>query len=175
MQKIILSLVATILFISGTALADSTNTVVVVDFQKVFQDSLAGKDFTSKLESKRKSFEDTRNKKEADLVKMNEELKKQQSVLSSEAFEKKRKDFESKVQSFQQELQEDGMKFEKSRNDAVEQVEETTKEILADIAKEKSYSVVISKNAVLFSADNLDISAEVLKKLDAKLKTVNLK
>lgn len=175
MKKIILSITAAVLLSASAFAHDNANTVVVVDFQKVFQDSLAGKDFNSKLEAKRKSFEDSRNKKEAELMKMNEELKKQQSVLSSEAFDKKRKEFESKVQSFQQELQEDGMKFEKSRNDSVEQVEEATKQILADLAKEKSYNVVISKNAVLYSADNLDISAEVLKKLDNKLKSVNLK
>ena len=176
MNKTVLSIVTAALISSGAAFAhEAQNSVVVLDFQKMFQDSLAGKDFNSKLEAKRKSLDDSRNKKESELVKMNEDLKKQQSVLSSDAFDKKRKDFEAKIQSFQQDLQEEGMKFEKERNDAVGQVEDATKEILADLAKEKGYSVVVSKNAVVYNADSLDISNEVLSKLDKKLKSVNLK
>jgi len=176
MNKTLLSIVAAALISSGAAFAhEGQKSVVVLDFQKMFMDSLAGKDFNSKLEAKRKLLEDSRNKKESELVKMNEELKKQQSVLSSDAFEKKRKDFETKVQSFQQDLQEEGMKFEKEKNDAVEQVEVATKQILSDLAKEKGYSAVISKNAVVYNNDDLDISSEVLKKLDSKLKSVNLK
>jgi outer membrane protein len=176
MNRTLLSIVTAALISSGAAFAHETqNTVVVLDFQKMFQDSLAGKDFNTKLENKRKALEDSRNKKESELVKMNEDLKKQQSVLSSDAFDKKRKDFEAKIQSFQQELQEEGMKFEKDRNEAVEQVENATKQILADLAKDKGYQVVVSKNAVVYNADNLDISNEVLKKLDTKIKTVNLK
>jgi outer membrane protein len=176
MRKTLFSIIAATVLSSGASFADGVqNSVVVLDFQKMFQDSLAGKDFNTKLDSKRKALEDLRNKKESELMKLNEELKQQQSVLSSDAFETKRKDFETKIQNFQQELQAEGMKFDKERNAAVEQVEAATKQILADLAKEQGYQVVVSKNAVVYNADNLDISSEVLKKLDKKIKSVNLK
>jgi outer membrane protein len=177
MKKSLLSLVATAaIFVASNSYAvDSTNEVVVVDFQKVFMESAAGKDLNNKLEAQKKSFEDSRNKKESELIKINEDLKKQQSVLSGEAFEKKRKDFEVKVQNFQQDLQADGMKFEKMKNNALEQIEEATKKVISDIAADKKFKLVVSKNAVLFNSDDLDVSTEVLKKLDSKLKSVDLK
>ena len=178
MNKLLLSIVTSIMLLTAASSYGETpqaNEIVVVDFQKIFMESSAGKDLTTKLEAQKVTFEDTRNKKEAELIKINEDLKKQQSVLSGEAFEKKKKDFEEKVQAFQQDLQNEGAKFEKMRNTAMEKIETATKEVITDLAKEKNFKLVVSQNVVLYAIDSINFSDEVLKRLDKKLKTVDLK
>ena len=177
MKKLLLSVVSTSIFLFSSPVFahEEANNIAVVDFQKVFVESAVGKDVTAKLEAQRKKFEDSRNKKEAELVKTNEDLKKQQSILATEAFEKKRKDFEEKVQAFQQDLQTDSAKFEKMRNTALEHIENAAREITSDLAKEKHLKLVVAQNVALFAADDINLTSEVLKRLDKKLKSIDLK
>lgn len=66
--------------------------------------------------------------------------------------------------------------MQQSYNDAMTKVENTALQIIAAIAAERKANLVLTRAAVLFEADGLDITAEVTKRLDAKLPslTVNL-
>jgi hypothetical protein len=53
-------------------------------------------------------------------------------------------------------------------------VETTALQIISDIAAERKANLVVAKAAVLFEASELDITQEVIKRLDVKLPQVQL-
>jgi len=59
--------------------------------------------------------------------------------------------------------------------ESMSKVNEIIKEIIADIAKDKNYEVIIPASQTVFFNETLDISEEVLKKLDKKITKVDVK
>jgi len=59
--------------------------------------------------------------------------------------------------------------------ESMSKVNEIIKEIIADIAKDKNYEVIIPASQTVFFNETLDISEEVLKKLDKKFTKVDVK
>ena len=45
---------------------------------------------------------------------------------------------------------------------------------LLDVVKEKNAQVVLSKNQAVFTADSVDVSANIVTKLDAKTSAINV-
>ena len=54
-------------------------------------------------------------------------------------------------------------------------VNDKIKDIIADIAKEKDFEVIIPSSQTLYYKDALDISNEVLKKLNKKITKADVK
>ena len=101
-------------------------------------------------------------------------LIEQQSVIAPEAFELKAKDYEKKLQEYQSDKQNKLRKLEgvlqKARNTILEKV----KPILEDISKELGVTVILEKNSVLLSANNMDITDNVIKKLNKELPKIKV-
>ncbi len=149
--------------------------VAVVNIQQVMKDSTAAKSVREQLESKQKSFQASISKKEEELKKEDQELGKQKSVLSKEAFEKKVGEFRTKATEMQKDVQSkkamlDGA-FERSLND----IQKVVTDIIADIAKEKGFVLAVPTSQVLFADKSLDISSEVLDRLNKKLAKLDVK
>ena len=58
---------------------------------------------------------------------------------------------------------------------ALREIQESIAKISADVADEKKIQMVIDRKSVVIAQQGLDITAEVLKRLDEKMKTVELK
>src|SRR5262245_25039272 len=76
---------------------DKSPKIAVIDMARVSAESLLGKGYTAQLETLKNEIDSEANKKQADLVKMDQaikaaqdDLEKQGSVLSPEAADKKR-------------------------------------------------------------------------------------
>ena len=103
-----------------------------------------------------------------------EKLIEQQSVIAPEAFEIKAIDYEKKLQNYQVEKQNKLRKLEgvlqKARNEILEKV----KPILEELSKELGVTVILEKNSVLLSATNMDITENVIKKLNKELPKIKV-
>ncbi len=154
---------------------DAKQSIAVVNIQQIMKDSTAAKTVREQLESKQKSFQATITKKEEELQKEDQELGKQKSVLSKDAFEQKARAFRTKATDVQKDVQLkkatlDGA-FEHSLND----IQKVVTEIIADIAKEKGFTIAVPTSQILYADKNLDISAEVLDRLNKKLPKLDVK
>lgn len=175
-STILCSIIATALTFSTPSFAqDAKQPIAVVNIQQIMKESTAVKSVREQLESKQKSFQSILSKKDEEMQKEEQEIKKQKSVLSKEEFEKKAKAFSAKATEMQKDVQSkkavlDGA-FENSLND----IQKIVTEIIADIAKEKGFVVAMPATQILYSASSLDISAEVLERLNKKLPKLDVK
>jgi outer membrane protein len=156
--------------------ADKTdNKIAVVDIQKVVKNSLASKDISSQIEKKRAAYQAAVTKQEDELRKKDQELSKQQSILSPEAFQQKAKEFKSRVADVQKDVQSRRVKLEKGYEQAIMEVQKVVLDIVAKLADEKGFVIAIPTSQILYAKPDMDISTEVLERLNARLSNVPVK
>jgi Skp family chaperone for outer membrane proteins len=95
-------------------------------------------------------------------------------VIAPEAFEVKAQDYEKKLQNYQVEKQNKLRKLEGVLQTARNEILENVKPILEELSKELGVTVILEKNSVLLSATNMDITDEVIKKLNKELPKIKV-
>jgi len=65
-------------------------------------------------------------------------------------------------------------KLETAFNNAMQQVETVIVQIVDQIAKESSATLVVNKGATIYSTADLDITQEVVRRLNARLPSVTV-
>jgi Skp family chaperone for outer membrane proteins len=150
-------------------------TVAVIDIQYILNNSVAAKAARSQLSKKQNEWQTEISKKEEDLNKLNQELSKQQSVLSQEAFDEKFRSFSNRVSDVQREFQVKKTSIDQAEIDATTKIGEIINTIVIEIAEKRNLSMVLHSTSTIFYKSNLDITEEVLNILNQKLKQVELK
>ncbi len=162
------------------ARAGDANMIAVVNIQQVLKDATVAKQVRDELEKKQKSFQGELTKKDESLQKEDQELAKQRGVLSKEAFEEKTRAFRKKVTDVQKEVQSKKALLDNAYGRALGDIKKTVTAIIAEMAKEKGFILAIPMEApptwqVLYADPKLDITAEVLERLNKKLPKLDVK
>lgn len=148
--------------------------IVSVDVQQILRDSLVAKDVQAQMDQRTDRYTKEVTDQENELQKTQEELEKERSTLAPEAFNAKMRDFQRRYDTLDNRVQATRQALQQSYNDAMTKVENTALQIISDIAAERKANLVVAKAAVLFEAPELDITQEVIKRLDVKLPQVQL-
>lgn len=152
------------------AAAASTFPIAVVDMNKVLQVSDAAKNARDQLEAKRKEYQDQISAKESALRSTEQELIKQKPSMSEADFNKKREEFEGKVVEAQKLVQEHKKSLDVGFNNSLSTLQNEVAAIVGDIAKERKFLMVMSNDGVVLAERSLDITDEVLTRLNKKIK-----
>lgn len=172
MKKYFLPLVAT--FVIGSFSAYASN-VGILDVEKIIKESTAMKDVQNKINKKQDEYQKEVTKKQTDLENEQKKIEGKKSVLSKEAFEKETKAFEKKIDDLKTFVDKKQNSLKKASLGAMSKINDKIKDIIADIAKEKELDVIAPAAQVLYYKDELEISDEVLKRLNKKITKVDVK
>jgi outer membrane protein len=148
--------------------------IAVVDVQAVMNGAEAAKGIKAQIDKVRTSYQQTLQGKNEELRKLDEDLQRQRSLLAPEAYQQRQKEFDQKVAEAQREIQVRRSKIEQALGKAMQHVEGTVKQIVDQIAKESGFTLVLPKAAVIHAEPEMDITREVLKRLNAKLPSVTV-
>ena len=159
---------------AGQANAAAIEGVGVVNIQKIMRESKAASSVREQLKNKQKTFQSELDAKEKSLQQEDQELAKQRANLSQEAFNQKVESFRQKAMSARQEIQNKRAQLDKGFSGALSQIQETTLTIIKEVSTEKSLKLVLSSSQVLYSDDAMDITGEVLNRLNSKLPNVSV-
>ncbi|HYZ27036.1 MAG TPA: OmpH family outer membrane protein [Geminicoccaceae bacterium] len=146
----------------------------VIDYQRILRDAAAARSIRDQIEARRKAYQEEISKEEQRLHEADKAFAEQRSVLSPEAFAEKRRDFEQEVAKVQRMVQERRRELDRLSVTALNEVKQALVEIVTSIAKERGFNLVLPSSEVLFFARALDLTEEVLGKLDARLPKVQL-
>ncbi len=148
--------------------------IAVIDVQKILIDALAVKNIRQQITKYGTSFEEEIEKDRKEIRTANQELARQRTILSPEAFAEKRRKFEQRVVEVQRLVQQRRRELDKSRNEAMMVVNKSYTEIVWKIANELNLAVILRKSQTAYAIPTLDITKEVLTRLDKKLPTVKV-
>ena len=155
-----------LLFFSATSFAQ----VHVVDMQKIIAESAAGKKAKEAMEAKLRPGKDKIEEKKKELQGMQEEVQKQSALLSEDALNKKIAIFKAKEKELAISMQKYQGTYTAESNSSIGKIVKEVNAILAEMAKEKGYSIVADKSAgfVLYSDKKVDLSSLVIEELNKK-------
>ena len=161
--------------IPSALMADYPNTSIgVIDINKILSDSDAAIAAAEDIEKIAIEIESEIKAGDEEIIKEQNSLIESQSIMAPEAFESKRSEYEKKVQNYNSERQSKLMKIDElialSRNDILNAI----KPILEEISNEKGITVILEKNSIMLNAEKMDITNEVLKKLNKSLPSINV-
>lgn len=148
--------------------------IIIVDVQQILRDSLVAKNVQAQMTQRTDAYTKEVSDQENELRRTQDELERQRTVLSPDAFNAKMRDFQQRYDALDHGVQATRQGLQQAYNDAMTKVENTALQIISDIAVERKANLVVTKAAVLFTAEGLDITQEVIRRLDEKLPSVTL-
>lgn len=160
----------------ATAAEDKTRLpIAVVDVQVLLEKATAVTKVRNQIDEKAESFKKEFGKKEEYFKKKYEDLDKQKSVLSQEAYNKKSEELQKELGEAQKKVQDNRNALDKAHNDAMQKIEATFTDIVKEEAKTNGYKVVMHKAQTIYSDEALDITTKVIDALNKKLPSVDVK
>ena len=147
--------------------------IAVIDIQRLLRKAKAAVDFTNQIERQRQLFREQISEREKELRAADQELARQRTKLPAEAFAEKRREFEVRLVEVQREAQTRMRELDQVRADGRRQVQRAITNIVAEIARERGIGLVIAQQGqIVLVKSALDITEEVLKRLNEKLPQV---
>ena len=149
--------------------------LAVVDFRGVLAKSEAARNIRSAVDEKRRELRKYFLEVENSLRDEQKDLSKKRSIVTAEAFEKRARKLKEKAQSAQKLAQTSNQKLKKSFDQAMDKVQKELLRIVAEVAEESGVGVVLFRSAIVIAVKKLDISKEVLQRLNKKLPEVKVR
>ena len=148
--------------------------ILVVDFDRVSRESLVGKDISAQFESNRVSLEQRARKVQQQLTAEQSDLEQQRSIISQDAFQERVRAFQQKAQQQQNQLKQLTNQARQAMQQANLEVQRVLRPIVKKVMEEKGANFVIDKALVAQHAAGLDITTEVIERLDQAMPSYNV-
>ncbi len=173
-KAILLAVVVTGCFFAQAAAANAPAgvTLAVVDTNRVLQDTNAAKSMFAELEKKRAEYQAQISKEENELRATEKDLVEKKDKLGKDEFEKKRTAFEKSIAEGQKRVQDKKRTLDKAHAESIAKLKTEVAKVVSEIAKEKGASVVLTQESVMLVAPELNITDEVIKRLNASVKKI---
>jgi len=161
---------------TGTARAQQMEptVVAVVDLQHLMRESKAGKTIETQMEGLRQTFTDSIALQESELRQEEKDLQEQAALLAPDVLTERRRQFEEKVVNLQRDVRTQQQGLEQTYAGGVSQVRQVIIDILTKMVEERGIDLVMPQTAVLVGTRTLDITDDVLSRLDQQLPSVTL-
>ncbi len=146
--------------------------ILIVDLQQILQDAKAAKAVQGVINQEYSSYTKEVAQQEDELQKSRTELERQRTILAPDAFNTRARDLQQRYDELGQVVQGRRQSLQQSLNEAMVKVKNAALEVIADMVKERRANLVIEKQAVVFEAEGMDITADAIARLDQKLASV---
>jgi len=143
--------------------------LAVIDLQKVRRNSIAVQALSKRIAEQKTRHQDELREQERTLRDADQELARQRSILSPEAYAKKRGDLERRVASLQRDARARKRALDKLFAQGMAQVQAELTEVAKEIAKEWGLDLVLTKTTVVLVRPKFELTHEVLRRLNARM------
>jgi len=172
-MRIIRNFIYIVFFITFTSVsyADST---YFVDFKFILNESNAGKEAQKFLKNKLDKGIKSLQTQEKKIQEEEKKIIQQKKVVSAEEYKKSVTDLRLKVSKLQKERNNLISEVGKQRAKARQELLKNLNPIIAEYMEEKKIRMVIDKKSMLLADESLDITEDIIKILNTKLKSIKL-
>jgi outer membrane protein len=150
-------------------------TVAVVDMQRVLVESAAGRSIQTQLDGERRKIRDQVTKLDDEIKAAENDFRRQRAVMAPDAQNQQIQSLQAKQADAQRVVQDRQEAFQKGQNDAVNVVGDNMRDIVQQLATERHIGVVVRKEVIISMSDkNMDITDDVIQRLNTKLPSVTV-
>jgi outer membrane protein len=175
MFKSLSALVALSLFICfSLATLDSADAaemkVGVMNVQKVLVNSVSGKTAKEKFDQKMQDLQSKFKVEEQELVDMQGEIEKKSSAWSEETKQLKVREFQKKRRELQEKSEDARFELKTLQDKELAPILKALEGVVDTYGKDNGYTLILdSKAGVIYFSDAVDITDQLVKKLDAAM------
>ena len=159
-----------IIFFSSISLSESNENIAYLDLDNIVKNTKAGKAIIDELKNSKDSALKKFEKKEKELKKVEEDLNKQKNVLSKEELRNKISNFRNEISSFRNDRQKVINDFNKKKIQEFDKFFKKITPIIGKYVEEKNIDIVLDKKNIFLANKNNDITNEIIKLIDEKIK-----
>ncbi len=164
-----LTVISLVIFLTQQSFA--AEKIAYVNFVSVFDSYQKTKDYDETLGDLQK----TKQKEIEDKVDEIKKLQDKLSLLSEKEKKSKQGDIDNKTKDLQ-EFQRDAEKeLLKTREDRAKEIFKDIEDLIQEIAKQGGYTLILDNRMVLYGSDSLDITKDILEKLNTAYNSKNKK
>ena len=173
MRNIAYALLTVMVFVASPVYAQK---IAVADADYIMNQAEAAKSIKSQLKAQQDKFQ-------ADFQAIEKSLQEQEKAIVEKRPNLTEEEFKKQIIAFRQKMAAEDQKFKQKQANANTSLKKALAELeqeiglaVQQIAKEKGYTHVLSKQNILFAAAGQpDITQDVLKAVNAKKKTIQIK
>ena len=155
--------------------AYSNEKIFYIDMDFIMNNSLAGKSIMKQMDKKKALNMKNFTKQEETLKKEENKLISQKNVLDKKKFEEQVNAFQNKVSGYKSNRNKIVNEFSKKLTNAQKKLTNTLTPILANYSAQNSISFIIPKKNIIIGKTELDLTNTILKLLDSKVKSIEIK
>ena len=165
----ILLTIAFCFFLQNSAFAAGTTTkIAILDIERCMKESSEGKRITESLKKDLETMQQRYTKAQKELSDLQKEIDKQSLMLSTEAKETKQNEYDKKNRELtylNEDLTEEAQTVQQNAN---QKILKELYAIIQSVAKQQGFDLVLEKStsSILYSADALDITEQIIKEIN---------
>ena len=145
-----------------------------LDFKYILNESLAGKDAQLKLKDKLNNGINSLAKKEKSIQEEEKKLISQKKILKADEYKNKVQELRSKVAELQKQRNKLLQGVSDQRAKAKTKLLKNLNPIIKEYMKEKKIRMVLDKKSLLLADENLNITKDIIDRLNNKLKSIKI-
>jgi Skp family chaperone for outer membrane proteins len=143
--------------------------LAIIDVQKVRSESTAVKALSRRIAEQKAQHQDELREQERALREADQELARQRSILSPEAYAKKRGELEQRVGSLRREARNRKRALDKIFTQGMAKVQAELAKVAKEIAEERGLDLILSKATVVLVKPKFELTEEAVRRLNARL------
>ena len=154
---------------------NASEKIYYVDIDYLINNSSAGKSINIIIDKKNKEKIEKFKKIEKDLVNDETQLISQKNILKPDEFNQKLQELKKKISDYRIMKNTEFKKLSESKINAQSSLIESLRLLLSEYAEENSVSLILPKKNILIGRTEMDITKNILEKLDEKVKEIKIK
>lgn len=146
----------------------------VIDLDLIRREAAVFKDVRAQIIKYHEGLQAENKKDEDSLRSESQELARKRTILAPDAFADERRQFEQRLEEVQRTVQTRKRGLDEMQEDAMRKVGTALTKVITEMARELGLTLILRKDQTFFVANQLDITAEVLKRLDKAMPTLKI-
>lgn len=140
----------------------------VVDFQRVFENSTAGKEVKAELNKKGSEMEADLKAKGTEIEALKDRLERESLVMDKEKREESEREFRIQVNDIKALKKKYEANLKEVQQRLVNRIKKEVFDIVQEIGKSEGYLLIIENIGVLYAPNTLDLTDEIIEKYNAR-------
>jgi outer membrane protein len=160
------------LLLAATPLAAEPGSIGYVDMQVLLDKSKMGQKAQEALKEKFAGKQEEFAKEEQSIRQLQQTLARDEALMSQTELDKKKGELKARVEAFQKQVAEAQQALVQEQNKLGVEILEPAQGIIEEVAKDKKVTAVFERrqSGLLYIDEGVDLTPEVIKRLDAKTK-----
>ena len=154
--------------LSDFSLAADVAKIGVVDLQRVMETSDAGKSAQTQIKQQKDKMESDLKDKGAEIEQIRQRLEREAMVMSKASREEKEREARIKLNDFKTLQKKFRNELQQLEQRLVTQLRDDTIALVNEIGKKEGYLLIISRVGVLYSPNTIDITDQLIKRLNER-------